>query len=70
MATLQSATLLPSAMVTALSKVGKLKPFSASFPALPSAEALTLGKDFFLKKIKDLLSAGKGALGKEFPKTN
>jgi hypothetical protein len=40
---------LPSAMVTALSKVGKPKPFSASFPALPSAEALALGKYFFKK---------------------
>jgi hypothetical protein len=38
---------LPSAMVTTLSKVGKPKPFSASFPALPSVEALALGKDFF-----------------------
>ena len=33
---------------------------------MPSARSETLGKDFFLKKIKSLLSARSGALGKDF----
>jgi hypothetical protein len=40
---------LPSAMPTVLGKAGKQKPFSTSFLALPSAEAVALDKEF--KKI-------------------
>jgi len=36
------------------------------FPALSSAVTMALGKEFFLKKIQTLPSAGQRALGKEF----
>ena len=41
---------LPSAMVTALSKAGKMGARKTIFPALPSAVTMILGKDFFFKK--------------------
>ena len=43
-------TPLPSAMVTALGKAGKMDDQKTDFPALPSAVTITLGKEFFLKK--------------------
>ena len=59
-------TPLPSAMVTALGKAGKMGARKTIFPALPSAMTMVLGKEFFLKKIQTLPSADQGALGKEF----
>ena len=38
---------LPSAMVTALGKAGKMGARKTFFPALPSAMTMVLGKDFF-----------------------
>ena len=58
-------TPLPSAMVTALGKAGKMGARKTIFPALPSAMTMALGKDFF-KKNQTLPSAGQRALGKEF----
>ena len=60
-------TPLPSAMVTALGKAGKMGARKTIFPALSSAMTMALGKDF-LKKIQTLPSADKRALGKEFKK--
>ena len=45
-------TPLPSAMVTALGKAGKIGAWKIIFPALPSVMTMVLGKEFFLKKIK------------------
>ena len=59
-------TPLPSAMVTALGKAGKMGARKTIFLALPSAMTMAPGKEFFLKKIQTLPSASKGALGKEF----
>ena len=42
---------LPSAMVTALGKAGKMGTQKTDFLALPSAVTMTLGKEIFLKKI-------------------
>ena len=57
---------MPSVMVTALGKAGKIGAQKTIFPALPSAMTMTLGKEFFLKKIQTLPSVGQRALGKEF----
>ena len=43
-------TPLPSAMVTALGKAGKMGARKTIFSALPSAKTMALGKDFFKKK--------------------
>ena len=43
-------TPLPSAMVTALDKAGKMGDQKTDFPALPSAVTLALGKENFQKK--------------------
>ena len=59
-------TPLPSAIVTAPGKAGKIGARKTIFPALPSAMTMVLGKEFFLKKIQTLPSAGQGALSKEF----
>ena len=40
-------TPLPSAMVTALGKAGKMGWWKTIFPALPSAMTIALGKEFF-----------------------
>ena len=58
-------TPLPSAMVTAVGKAGKMGARKTIFPALPSAMTMALGKKFFFK-IQTLPSAGQRALGKEF----
>ena len=57
---------MPSAMVTALGKSGKMGARKTIFSVLPIAMTMVLGKEFFLKKIQTLPSAGQGALGKEF----
>ena len=61
--TRQSTTFL-SAMVTALSKDGKIGGRKTIFPALPSVMTMALGKEF--KKNQTLPSAGQRALGKDF----
>ena len=63
-------TPLTSAMVTALGKAGKMGARKTIFSALPSAMTMTLGKEFFLKKIQTLPSADYRALSKEILKKN
>ena len=56
---------LPSAVTMALGKAGKQRP---NFPALLSARAMALGKDFFLKRKNFFAECKSMALGKEFSK--
>jgi len=53
-------------MVTALGKDGKIGGRKTIFPDLPSAMTMTLGKDFFFKKIQTLPSAVQGHSAKNF----
>ena len=60
-------TPLPSAMITALGKAGKMSAQKTDFLALPSAVTMTLCKEILKKKkIQTLPSAGHRALGKRF----
>ena len=52
-------------LTMALGKAGKQR---SNFPALPSARAMTLGKDFFLKRKNFFAECKSMALGKEFSK--
>ena len=56
---------LPSAVTMTLDKAGKQRP---NFPALPSARAMALGKDFFKKRKNFFAECKSMALGKEFSK--
>ena len=56
---------LPSAVTIALGKAGKQRP---NFLALPSARAIALDKDFFLKRKNFFAECKSMALGKEFSK--
>ena len=59
-------SIFPSLPSATLGKARKQRP---NFPALPSARAMALDKDFFLKKRKNFFAECKSmALGKEFSK--
>ena len=62
-------TPLPSAMVTALGKAGKISAQKTNFLALPSAVTMVLGKEFFFKKkIKLCRVPARGHSAKKFKK--